>query len=176
MPPSRTKKPPGTTYRAKLWCRVRPDEHAAFKHLAQQLDQKPGRLLRRLVRQAVTGGPDYFDDGVLEIRTMHRQLASIGRNLNQLARAVNRGDVIAGEDVRRVVNAGIVQMEAVKGLYLKAVRGTVRRVVLPLYEEAGLSLPKDEEGEDGAATGRPARQPGRGPGRAERNPRDELSG
>ena len=175
MPPSRTKQPPSTTYRAKLWCRVRPDEHEAFKHLAQQLGQKPGRLVRRLVRQAITGGPDYFDDGVLEIRTMHRQLAAIGRNLNQLARAVNRGDVVGGDDVRRVVNAGIVQMEAAKDLYLKAVRGTVRRAVLPLYEEAGVRLPPGEETADEAAMGRPTRHPGRGPGRAERNPHAALN-
>ena len=176
MPPSRTKKPPRTTYRGKLWCRVRLDEHEAFKQLAQQLDQKPGRLLRRLVRQAITGGPDYFDDGVLEIRHMHRELASIGRNLNQLARAANRGDAITGDDVRRVVNAGIVQMEAVKELYLKAVRGTVRRAVLPLYAEAGLHLPSTEETQDEAATDRSSRQLGRGPGRAERNPHTELGG
>ena len=176
MPPSRRKKPPGTTYRGKLWCRVRLDEHEAFKQLAQHLGQKPGRLLRRLVRQAITGGPDFFADGVLEIRTMHRQLAGIGRNLNQLARAANRGDVVSGDDVRRVVNAGIVQMEAAKELYLKAVRGTVRRAVLPLYAEAGFDLPSDEEAEGEATTGRPARQPGRGPGRAERNPRAEGRG
>ena len=56
--------------------------------------------------------------GVLDLRRMHRELASIGRNLNQLSRAANQGAAVSGEDVRRVINAGIVQMEAVKGLYL----------------------------------------------------------
>ena len=154
MDSRRPKKPPGTTYRAKLWCRVRPDEHAAFKQLAQHLGQPPGRLLRRLVRQSLTGGPDYFADGVLELRTMHRELAAIGRNLNQLTRAANQGQVVGGDDVRRVLTAGLVQLEAVKGLYLRAVKATVRRTVLPLYAEAGVPLPPGEAGNDQAATGR----------------------
>ena len=47
---------------------------------------------------------------------------------------------MSGDDVRRVINAGIVQMEAVKELYFRAVKlTTVNRAVLPLYEEAGLT-------------------------------------
>lgn len=156
--------------------RLHPEEDAALKQLAQVLDQTPSRVIRSLIRRAVTGGPDFFADGVLELRTTHRHLAAIGRNLNQLARAANRGDVISGDDVRRVVNAGIVQMEAAKELYFKAVRAAMKRIVLPLYEEAGLRLPTDEEAEDQAAMGRPARQPGRGPGRAGHNPRAEAGG
>lgn len=45
---------------------------------------------------------------------------------------------MGGADVRRVINAGLVQMEAVKGLYLRAVTVAVKRAVRPLYEEAGL--------------------------------------
>ena len=56
------------------------------------------------------------------------------------------GAVVGGDDVRRVINAGLVQMEAVKGLYLRAVRATVRRAVLPLYEAAGLTLTQREAG------------------------------
>ena len=40
-----------------------------------------------------------------------------------------------------MINAGIVQMEAVKELYRQAVRAAAKRAVLPLYEEAGVSLP-----------------------------------
>ena len=79
----------------------------------------------RLIREAINGGPDYFDDGVLDLRRMYRELNSIGSNLNQLSRAANRGQVVGGDDVRRVINAGLVQMEAVKGLYKRAVKAAV---------------------------------------------------
>ena len=133
--------------------RLREEEWAGLKQLAENLDQTPSRVIRRLVREAVNGGPDYFDDGVLDLRRMYRELNSIGSNLNQLSRAANRGGTVSGEDVRRVINAGIVQMEAVKGLYLRAVRATVKRAVLPLYEEAGLTLPQGEADKDQAESG-----------------------
>ena len=156
--------------------RLYPEEDAALTQLAQALHQTPSRVIRSLIRQAVTGGPDFFEDGVLELRTMHRQLAAIGRNLNQLARAANRGKVVGGDDVRRVVHAGIVQLEAAKALYFTAVRATMHRVVVPLYEAAGFRLPSGEATEDEASAGRSARYPGRGPARAERDPRAEPGG
>ena len=168
-PPTRRKRSENTRVR------LHPEEDAALKQLAQTLNQTPSRVIRSLIRQAVTGGPDYFDAGVLEIRTAHRQLAAIGRNLNQLVRALNRGDIVGGDDLRRVVNAGLVQMEAVKGVYFKAVRATMQRIVLPLYKEAGLVLPP-QAADDQAAHGGLARQPDRGPGRAESDPAAEQGG
>ena len=112
--------------------RLREAEWAGLKQLAADLDQAPSRIIRRLIREALTGGPDYFDDGLLELRRMHRELAAIGRNLNQLARAANQGGAVDGDEVRRVVSAGIVQTEAVKELYLRAVRATVKREVVAL--------------------------------------------
>ncbi len=145
-------KPPKV--RSKMaFVRLREDEWAGLKQLAEHLGQTPSRLLRRLIREAVTGGPDYFDDGVLDLRRMHRELASIGRNLNQLSRAANQGAAVGGDDVRRVINAGIVQMEAVKELYRRAVTATVTRAVLPLYEEAGVTWPPGEAGQVPARAG-----------------------
>lgn len=131
-------KPPEVRSRM-VHVRLREDEWAGFQQLAENLDQAPSRILRRLIREALTGGPDYFDDGLLELRRMHRELAAIGRNLNQLARAANQGEAVGGEDVRRVINAGLVQMEAVKGLYDRALETIVKRAVGPLYQEAKLS-------------------------------------
>ena len=137
--------------RSKMaFVRLREEEWAGLKQLAENLDQTPSRLIRRLIREAINGGPDYFDDGVLDLRRMSRELNSIGSNLNQLSRTANQGGPVSGEDVRRVINAGRVQMEAVKGLYLRAVRATVKRAVLPLYEEAGLTLPPGAAGKDPA--------------------------
>ena len=147
---ARPKKIPGAALSRSRNIRLHLAEDQGLKQLAETLGETPSRVIRRLIREALTGGPDYFEDGVLDLRRMHRELASIGRNLNQLSRAANRGGPVSGEDVRRVINAGLVQMEAVKGLYLRAVRATVKRAVLPLYEEAGLTLTQRAAGKDPA--------------------------
>ena len=146
-PPS---KPPKVRSRM-AFVRLRDQEWAALKQLAAEMDQTPSRVLRRMIREAITGGPDYFDDGVGELRRMRTELAAIGRNLNQLSRTANQGGVVGGEDVRRVINAGIVQMEAVKELYGRAVRATVKRAVLPLYEAGGGTPARNGSPEDGGA-------------------------
>ena len=153
MPRPKTK-PPKVRSRAAA-IRLREDEWAGLKHLAETLGQPPSRVIRRLIREAITGGPDYFNDGVSELERMISELAAIGRNLNQLTRSANQGRAVSGDDVRRVVNAGIVQMEVVKGLYKRAVRATVKRVVLPLYEEAGMSVRLGEGGHGPVGGGLP---------------------
>ena len=136
-------KPSGVRSRAAA-VRFREEEWDGLKKMAEQLGETPSRIIRRLVREALNGGPDYFDDGVIDLRNMHRELNSIGRNLNQMTKAVNRGQVLNGEEMRGVINAAVVQMEAVKALYFRAVKTTVKRRVWPLYQGAGLSLPQAE--------------------------------
>ena len=117
--------------------RLREQEWAGLKTLAAQLGQPPSRLLRRLLREALTGGPDYFTDELRELHRMRVELSAIGRNLNQLARAANQGGALAGEDVRRVINAGLVQTAAVEELYVRGVEAARRRAVGPLSQEVG---------------------------------------
>ena len=135
----RPKAKPGAVRSKMAFVRLRADEDAGLKKLAADLGQAPSRIMRRLIREALTGGPDYFDDGLLELRRMRTELAAIGRNLNQLARTANQGGAVGGDDVRRVIHAGLVQMEAVKGLYDRLVTTAVKRAGGPLYQEAGLT-------------------------------------
>ena len=116
--------------------RLREDEYAGLQQLAAALGQAPSRVLRRLLREALTGRPDYFKDELVDLRGAVRELAKIGGNLNQLARAANQGAGVRGADVRRVVNACTVQTAAVKELYRAAVRTTVKRAVVAAEEEA----------------------------------------
>ena len=142
MPGPQSKAP---KVRSKMaFVRLREDEWAALTELAATLGQPPSRIMRRLIREAITGGPDYFKDEMVDLSRMILELAAIGSNLNQLARAANQGGAVSGDDVRRVINAGLVQMEAVKGLYKRAVRTTVKRAVVPLYEEGGGGGPPEE--------------------------------
>ena len=153
---SRPKSKPREVRSRVAGVRFREEEWAGLVQLAENLGETPSRIIRRLIREALNGGPDYFDDEVLDLRRMYRELNSIGSNLNQLSRAANRGAVVGGDDVRRVINAGLVQMEAVKGLYVQAVRAAVNRAVLPLYETAGWTLTQREPGQDQAGPGRAA--------------------
>ena len=58
--------------------RLRPEEKAALSAAAEGAGVRPSRVLRRMIRELATGGPDYFDDGLAEIRATHRELAAIG--------------------------------------------------------------------------------------------------
>ena len=125
----RPKSKPSEVRSRVVGLRLREQEWAGLKTLAAQLDQPPSRLLRRLLREALTGGPDYFTDELRELHRMRVELSAIGRNLNQLARAANQGEALAGEDVRRVINAGLVQTAAVEELYVRGVEAARRRAV-----------------------------------------------
>lgn len=116
-----------------LHVRLRDAEYAGLQELAAALGQTPSRVLRRLIREALTGGPDYFTDELRGLRGLVRELTAHGRNLNQLARAANRGRVVEAAEVRRVVNAGLVQLAAVKALYDQVLETVVKRAVDPLH-------------------------------------------
>ena len=150
----RPKLQPSEIHSKMAGVRLREEEWAGLAQLAENLGETPSRVIRRLIREALNGGPDYFDDGLLDLRRMHRELASIGRNLNQMTKAVNRGQVVNGEEMRAVINAAVVQMEAVKGLYSQAVKATVKRAVVPLYQASGLPLPQTETGKEQAEAGK----------------------
>ena len=131
----------------RLW----PEEKEGLAQLAEILGETPSRVMRRLLREAINGGPDYFEDRRYEIRGLRRQLSALGRNLNQLVRQIHRGELVAGDDVRRAVNACNVQVEAVRVIYLRAVEAAAARGWRPLFREAGLPSPFGEQAADAAA-------------------------
>ncbi len=114
--------------------RVRGDEREALKRLAKSLNRKPSEVLRRLVREAVTGGPDFFDDGLDELRAAHRELAAVGRNINQLAKAANRDKPVVSAELRGELADVKARVEDVAGVYRGAVERARRRTVKPLRE------------------------------------------
>ena len=136
---------PTTDRRSRIRAaRFRADEDAGLQALATAYGVPPSRIIRRLVREAINGGPDYFKDDVKEIRMMHVHLAAIGRNLNQLVRAANRGEPILNADVLRVVDVLRLDVTVIEDRYLKAVRAAAWRSWEPLYREAGLPSPFDQ--------------------------------
>lgn len=157
---------PGAAYSRSRNIRLRIEEDDALKQMAEATGQTPSQVLRQLLRIAATGAPDFVGEEKIDLRMNARQLAAIGRNLNQLVRAINRGEQVAPDDLRRVLNATRVQFTVVHQTYLTAVRAAVRRIIVPLCEEAGLRSPFEIE----AAEGQPRRGPGRPPKRVERDP------
>ena len=136
----------------RLWT----EEKEGLAQLAETLGETPSRVLRRLIREAINGGPDYFEDGAGEIRRIRYELTRIGRNLNQFARAVNRGERVMSADLRRAFNACTVQMEAVRLVYSHAVKAAAARAWRPLYRDGGGAWPFGEQTEPPAA---PVRSP-----------------
>ena len=150
--------------------RLREEEWGGLAQLAETLGTTPSRVIRRLIREAINGGPDYFEDGEREIQRMRHELTRIGRNLNQFAHAVNRGERVMSADLRRAFNACTVQTEAVKQVYFRAVEATAQRAWRPLYREVGLPSPFDAQEEPPAG-----KEPGSGRQRpASGDPGDEL--
>ena len=112
MPPPRRGRPTEQDSAVSTVAHVRltVPEHGELKALAKRQDVTVSRLLRRAVREMVTGGPDLFDDGLKSLSETARQLAAAGRNLNQIAAKLNSGDYAYGRDI---VNANRELIDAV---------------------------------------------------------------
>jgi predicted DNA-binding protein len=109
--------------------RLTVDENAGLKKLAEDMGVKPSKLIRRLIREAVNQGPDFFDDGVKELRETNRQIAAIGRNLNRLVLMMNSGDPINGIDLRNEYENLQLLYENIQGSYLELFRRSKNRQV-----------------------------------------------
>lgn len=106
-------------------------EKTAFERVAEAIGKKPSQVFRRLIREAITGGPEYFDDGLDELRAAHRELGAIGRNLNQLVKLANRGEQLFGHEVREELAAVVAQVDTVEKLYRDSVERIRSRSVTP---------------------------------------------
>ena len=115
--------------------RLHDEEWSALQQFAATLGEPPSRILRRLLREALTGGPDYFKDELADVARMSRELARIGRNLNQLAKAANRGEWVEAAEVKRVANATRVVVDAVQARFGHVIRSVEQRTTAALAAE-----------------------------------------
>ena len=85
----------------KLRIRLTRAEREALKRLAEQVGERPSVLARRILREASQPGSiTLFDEDGRAVRNASMELAAAGRNLNQIAKAVNRGPTVLNPDVR----------------------------------------------------------------------------
>ena len=63
--------------------RVSDAEADGLRSAARALGVSRSKLLRRLLREFLRGHPDYFDDGLQELREAHRAVAEASRVVRQ---------------------------------------------------------------------------------------------
>tara|TARA_A100000171_G_scaffold3341_1_gene2889 strand:+ start:108 stop:581 length:474 start_codon:yes stop_codon:yes gene_type:complete len=112
-----------------LHIRLLEEERRSLNELSEELGVKPSIFVRRLIREAVNQGPDFFDDGIKELRETNRQIAAIGRNLNRLVLMMNSGDPINGIDLRIEYENLSVLYENIQGSYLALFRRAKNREI-----------------------------------------------
>jgi hypothetical protein len=75
-----------------LQTRLTAEEHSALRHLSDRTGIRASRLVRKAIRELVTGGVDLLNREQQAVLELARQMRLIGVNLNQIARHLNRGD------------------------------------------------------------------------------------
>jgi len=82
----------GASLNRNLRIRLTSEEDQAIVQLAQShgLDNR-SRFIRKLIREAIGQGPDLLQPEMEAFREAVRQLSSVGRNINQIAHALNAG-------------------------------------------------------------------------------------
>lgn len=82
-----------------LQLRVTDAEQSALASLAESRGVSTSEYHRRLLREAISCGAEFFPDDVLELQKLRRQVRAVGKNVNQIAKALNTGKV-APDQVR----------------------------------------------------------------------------
>jgi len=93
--------------------RLNEEENLRFQRLAEQLQTTRSRLMRKMIREAIGAGPDLLHQELKLIEELAYQLAAIGRNLNQLVRAIHSGKVAVTAADQVAIEAVRAQVEQV---------------------------------------------------------------
>ena len=84
-----------------VWCfvktRLSQAEYQAFLLILLKLGTNGARFLRKAIREVIGEGPDLLSNEMEAFREATFQVGAIGRNLNQLVRAFNSGQLANGQ-------------------------------------------------------------------------------
>jgi hypothetical protein len=98
-----------------LRIRLNEDEEKILLDLAVILGERSRScVVRRMIREAGGQGPDLLSEGLNVFRDGIRQQAALGRNLNQIARALNSGQAPEFPWDVQLLNALSVQVADLK--------------------------------------------------------------
>ena len=90
-------------------------EDAAFIEAAKRLKASRADLLRRAVRAIIRQPADLLDKELAALDEAVYQVKAVGRNLNQIARAIHMGDLkdsLVDAATLEVVGQAVVQLDA----------------------------------------------------------------
>src|ERR1700735_408228 len=107
------------TRSTRLTIRVRPDDETLLRARATARGMAPATYLSVLARAHLRSLAPLPKEELLALKRSVSELRSMGRNLNQIARAANQGDRAAGpgrEDLRAMLRICEALRDHVKGL------------------------------------------------------------
>ena len=117
------------------WANVRlmEEEHRALDAIQNRLQTTRSRLLRKVIRELIGMGPDLLTQEWMVFEKLAYQLAAVGRNLNQLVRAVNSGKAAMTPEDRTLVEGVRDQVDLIK----KEIIATIDRSCHRWVKDAG---------------------------------------
>src|ERR1041384_7314515 len=83
--------------------RLKESDFQAWSNLVVQLRSTKSKLMRQLIREAVGRGPESFLGEFQELFEANKQVAAVGRLLNQIARHLNSGEHPALDEMKQPV-------------------------------------------------------------------------
>lgn len=123
--------------------RLRAHEKKALFALAEKRGVSASEVARRLIREAVYHGPTFFDDDFREVSKLKREVSAVGRNLNQIARRVNSGEVTTNPLSKTMIQQLVANQQTCRDILHKIImnsrfrRGALRRSTLTRFVDKG---------------------------------------
>lgn len=111
-----------TTKNAYLSVRLPAAEKVVLKNVARKNGFSPSAYAHSLLRANLAGTPHFNDDHLQALREANRQLAAIGKNINQIAKALN----ITAENAHLLKTLDLGEVRAAVGQHRQAVASLVR--------------------------------------------------
>jgi hypothetical protein len=116
---ARTSVEPEPTRSTRLTVRLRPDDEMLLRARAAARGMAPATYLSVLTRAHLRSLAPLPKEELLALKRSVSELGGMGRNLNQIARAANQGDRVAGprrEELRAMLRICEALRDHVKGL------------------------------------------------------------
>ena len=115
-----------------LRIRLTHSEEKIVLDLCEALHEKSrSRVVRRMIRESGGQGPDLLGEGVSTFREGLRQQAAMGRNLNQIAKALNAGHAPATPIDPQLLDVVLHHVIDLKGMCAEIISRSHNRWVRP---------------------------------------------
>jgi hypothetical protein len=113
------------------WANVRltEEEHKALDAIQERLSTTRSRLLRKAVRELIGLGPDLLPQEWKAFEDLAFQVAAVGRNLNQLVKAIHQGKAAIGPEDRLLVEGVSDRVREVQAALQAAIERSRQRWV-----------------------------------------------